>query len=186
MGLLYTTEGTRRVIDTLNTAFDYGPNIGLAYIREQLRTDPSLQSFVRNRNWQLARFAFVFQIYPADQKLTNPGNVVPREKARWHWFLKQFLGRDQRRLHNLIRDALTDAMDNPSLSIVRVTFDHIESSVSTNPDVVIFDAPLPGTTGRVRNITLITVKVAESEPGTDFDPPGMGEPRPRTPPWRHT
>ena len=49
MGLLFTTEGTRRIIDTLNTAFD-GPNRGLDVIRSALPNAPKLSAKIASRN----------------------------------------------------------------------------------------------------------------------------------------
>jgi hypothetical protein len=89
-----------------------------------------------------------------------------------------------------IRNALADAILNQDssgtpLNIVRVSFDHVELAGKDNPNVVIFDAPLPGLSGgNVRHITLFTVPVPDIQDGSPFDPTDPDEPEPIVkPPW---
>lgn len=196
MGFLYTTEGTRRVLDTLNTAFD-GPGKGLDFIRSSAPPDSKLRKLIERRNWRPARLAWLLQLLPFDQG-SSAGSPEPikgrRETKRWHWFLKNVVGPSA--TFPAIRNALADAILNQdtngtALNIVRVSFDHVELVGKDNPNVVIFDAPLPGVGGgNVRHITLFTVPVPEKQPngnpfdGTPFDPTAPDEPDPVVrPPW---
>lgn len=195
MGFLYTTEGTRRVLDTLNTAFD-GPSKGLDYIRSSVAANDQLRDMVAKRNWKPARLARILQLLPFDQgnSAGPPGKIRAREAKRWHWFLKNVVGPSA--TFAPIRNALADAILNrdssgTTLTIVRVSFSHVELTGKDNPNVVIFDAPLPGNSGgTVRQITLFTVPVPEKQPngdpfdGTPFDPPELNEPDPiKKAPW---
>jgi hypothetical protein len=172
MGFLYTTEGTRRVLDTLNTAFD-GPGKGLQFIRDKAPPGSNLWKLIETRNWKPGRLARMLQLLPFDQR-KPPGALVKREAMRWHWFLKNVVGTSA--TFAPIRNALADAIlkqdsKGAPLNIVRVSFDHVELAGKDNPNVVIFDAPLPGATNgeTVRHITLFTVPVPEIQEGTEFD-----------------
>jgi hypothetical protein len=189
MGLLYTTEGTRRVLNTLNTAFD-GPGKGLDYIRSSAPPGSKLRKLIEKRSWKPARLARMLQLLPFDQGNSTgpPGKLRDRDTRRWHWFLKNVLGASA--AFPPIRNALADAILNQDssgtpLNLVRVSFDHVELTGKDNPNVVIFDAPLPGLSGgNVRHITLFTVPVPEIQDGTPFDPNDPDEPDPIVkPPW---
>ena len=188
MGLLFTTEGTRRVLNTLNTAFD-GPNKGLDHIRSAVGTNLKLQRMLERRRWKPARLAWALQLLPFDQgnSAGPPGRLRERDSRRWHWFLKNVVGPTA--AFAPIRNALADAILNQDsngtrLNIVRVSFDYVELPPKDNANVVIFDAPLPGISGgNVRHITLFTVPVPEIQDGTPFDPPDSDDPDPIKPPW---
>src|SRR5579871_6692228 len=105
MGLLFTSKDTRRIIDTLNTAFD-GPNGGLAAIRGM--ADPnSSEPVVQKRGqkiaegkWKPGRLARMLQLLPYDQNpnaSTDPTSpnykgLGHRATKRWHYFLHTVVG----------------------------------------------------------------------------------------------
>ena len=69
MGLLFTTEGTRRIINTLNTAFDESDG-GLKFIRGYLQPNPpsALYSLLTSPStWQAGQFAAMLDLMPYDQ-----------------------------------------------------------------------------------------------------------------------
>src|SRR5262249_27919629 len=98
MGFLYTTQGTQRVLDTLNTAFNDSSG-GLAYIRGLLTSVPQFNGYLRGRGFKLDRLARVLQIYPADQSPTH-APVDGRELARWTYFLRKTLFSNARTIHD--------------------------------------------------------------------------------------
>ena len=171
MGLLFTTEGTRRVVDTLNTAFD-GPGKGLAVIRKRRDTDAKFRDRVAKRKWPAGHLARMLLLLPFDQA-KSPGKLNNADTKRWHYFLKQIVGqhKDKTVFENL-RDALADAIlntdvNNVALDIVRVTFDHVELDVVPYP-IVISDQTVPKV-GTVRHITLFTKNVDVGELGSQFE-----------------
>jgi hypothetical protein len=189
MGLLWTTEGTRRVLNTLNTAFD-GPNKGLDFIRSAASPGSRLRKKIAKRDWKPGRLARMLKLVPVDQG-NSAGPPKPSEskhKARWRYFLKNVLGPSA--AFAPIRNALADAILNEDangtpLKILRVSFDHVELASPANPNVVIFDAPQPGVPGwSVRHITLFTVPVPEVIVEPQPDPVDSDEPDPiDNPPW---
>ncbi len=190
MGLLFTTEGTRRVINTLNTAFD-GPGKGLDVIRNSAASAPKLLKKVAKRNWKPGHLARMLSLFPYDQGdgAGKRGAIDNRHTKRWHFFLKTVVGSTDA-VFVPLRDALADAILNQdsngnALSIVRVAFDHVElGGPQDDPGIKIFDAPLPGTGGGVlRHITLFTVPVPKAEVGSDFDGNDSDEGDLPTPPW---
>jgi hypothetical protein len=173
----------------LNTAFD-GPGKGLDYIRGSAPPGSKLRKLLEKRNWKPARLARALQLLPFDQgnSAGPPGKLRERDTKRWHWFLKNVVGPTA--AFAPIRNALADAILNQDssgtpLNIVRVSFDHVELAGKDNPNVVIFDAPLPGLSGgNVRHITLFTVPVPDIQDGSPFDPTDPDEPEPIVkPPW---
>ena len=87
MGMLFTTEGTRRIVDALNTAFS---EAGVNQIRSDEAAKPWLTDL--NRKWKLARACFIYSIYPVSlDPDNNPGQVLQKHKHRWHFFLKNHL-----------------------------------------------------------------------------------------------
>jgi hypothetical protein len=195
MGLLWTTEGTRRIKNTLNTAFD-GPTpankplMGLDLIRQGVYATPKLLAKVRSRKWKAGHLARALQLLPYDQSAAK-NQIDPKDIKRWHYFLKNVVGSSSTfaPIQNALADAILyqDPGGNPAIR--RVSFDHVELPVldpnnPPNPNVVIFDAPLTGTGvggDLVRHITLFTVEVDKNQGGSDFDP-SDGDDLP-TPPW---
>jgi hypothetical protein len=198
MGLLFTSDGTRRIIDTLNTAFDGpspagGPAIGLDFIRT--KADAKILTKIGKRNWAPGHLTRMLKLLPFDQH-TGAADL-PNETKKWWWFVRKLVGNSA--TFGPIRTALADAIfkqdsynGNAPLNIVRVSFDHVELPASTNPlipdpnpNVVIFDAPLPGAAGGglVRNITLFTVNAKLD----DTPPPLSGDEQDISvkPPWVH-
>ena len=171
MGMLFTTEGTRRIVDTLNTAFG---GVGVAKIRGYEATDQWLTK--PNKDWRLARACYVYQIYPVSQDPNNLGALDPKHKKRWHYFLKNHLFVKFKVTHDQIRDAIKAGLTDMTIS--RFAFDHVEVDANANVGVVIFDAPIPGLTTKVRHVTLMTPAVPAAEGGSDFDPPQNGEGEP--------
>jgi hypothetical protein len=204
MGLLFTTEGTRRVINTLNTAFD-GPDTtnktGLYAIRQAASTAPKFYAKVKTRVWKAGHVAKMLSLFPYDQGESSggtpgkTGQLLERDTKRWHYFLKTVVGPAEDAVFKPLRNALADAITNQdsngnALNIMRVSFDHVElESANANPNIVIFDAPLPGTTGMVRHITLFTAAVPQKDPngnsldGTPFDANDNDEQDFPNPPW---
>jgi hypothetical protein len=172
MGLLFTTEGTRRIINTLNTAFD-GPGSGLDAIRAAVSGNAKLAKKVAKRTWKPGHFAWMLQLLPYDQGSTSydgQGNQVqnsgqplqPRDRKRWHYFLRSMGYTDSTfqtltPLFTTLRDALadailnTDSQGNPlkdptgaQKTIARIVVDHVElENANDIPNVVIFDTSLP-------------------------------------------
>jgi hypothetical protein len=194
MGLLFTTPGTQRIIDTLNTAFD-GPGKGLELIQGAAASkDSKLGAMVATRNWMPGYLALMLDLLPYDQSPTNPtrGPTFNADQRRWKYFLRKVLGPTA--AFAPIRSALADAIlkrdsSGAPLNIVRVSFDCVELTGSANPNVVIFDAPLPGDGGAtVRHITLFT-KYVEGGPGgptppLPVDPHEPADREPANPPWK--
>lgn len=173
MGMLFTTRGTRRIIDALNTAFS---EKGMS----QIRGDESTKLWLTDpkKDWKLVRAAYAYSIFPISQDPDdNPGVTDPKSKKKWHYFLKDHLGSSSNKpVHDQIRDAIRDGLLAVG-SISRFSFDHVELAPSSNVSVVIFDAPIPGATTKLRQFTLLTPAVPKNQDGTDFDPtPGEGEP----------
>jgi hypothetical protein len=174
MGLLVSTRGTRNILDTLNTVFDWvpapqsgPPTSGLGYLQNYAGTYPNLTQAgqtIFGRQWKVGALADLFGLDPTDQS----SNVTdPTDKRRWRFFLKSLPSDIFSRLQNALADAIlnVDANGKPlkdpsntSFSIVRVTFDHVELEDPndlqvTNPNpnlvpsIVIFDSPLPNPSG---------------------------------------
>ena len=93
MGLLYTTEGTRRMLDTLNTAFDASDN-GLKYIRSLAPPGSKLEDMLKKQNWAPGHLAAALKLYPYDQS-PNPQPLDPQHVKRWAYFLKKVVGNQQ-------------------------------------------------------------------------------------------
>lgn len=187
MGLLFTTEGTRRILDTLNIAFDgpsppNGPLVGLDLIRKAI-SDNNLTAKIKKADWAPGHFARMLYLLPIDQASANLTNTKTHN-GRWHHFLRKIVagGNDPnsvpyQTVFAPLRSALADAIltVDPSTgkpTILRVSFDHVEidepaAPTSTDgnapPSLVIFDAPLyienGSTPGKLRHITLFTVRV---------------------------
>jgi hypothetical protein len=188
MGLLHTTPGTRRILDTLNTAFD-GPGKGLQFIRNAASPGSPLYRKVARRNWRPGTLARMLRLLPFDQA-KPPSAGKADETKRWFYFLRRVIGPTA--AFPAIRDALADAILNQdssgaALNIVRVSFDHVELDGPANPNVVIYDAPVPGLPGgNVRHITLFTVRVPDVIVDPQPDVPEPDEPPPISkPPWEH-
>ena len=199
MGLLWKTEGTRRIVATLNLAFEAGTGQGLDYIRNNAA--PKILNKIAKGNWQPGHLARMLQLYPYDQPVSGtPGQINPKDRKRWHYFLKAVIGKQDgtstspyETVFKPLRAALSDAITRKDSStgkylIDHVSFDHVEVASIAAPTLVIFD--LPGTGGTtVRHITLLTVAVDPGLPGEDPDPPdgdeqdfpGLGIGRP---PWK--
>jgi hypothetical protein len=203
MGLLFTTEATRRVVNTLNTAFD-GPSkdpinnpTGLDAIRKIAPTGSKLANKIALRDWKPGRLARMLLLLPYDQSgQQNP--LSDGHTKRWHYFLKTVVGSstDKGSVFATLQNALADAILNTAtdstgaaLDIVRVSFDHVELADNANMDIVIFDAPVkslnPSKPPKVaRHITLFTATVPEKNPngtplkGTPFDGPDSDLPDP--------
>jgi hypothetical protein len=194
--LLFTTEGTRRIIDTLNTAFD-GPSpdpnkpIGLDVIRS-LATPGSpnynraFYNKIYSRKWKAGHLARMLLLLPFDQG-TPPGTLNNSDTKRWHWFLVKVFGPSA--AFQPICVALADAIlnydsNNKFLNIVRVTFDHVDQALPY--PVVMYDSSLPLNAGNVRHITLYTTpNVPAAEQGSRFDPKDSDEPDAfENAPWR--
>jgi hypothetical protein len=185
MGLLYTTEGTRNILDTLNTAFD-GSNKGLKFIRDKVKAselasapaDRKLYEMVYNQKWRRGHLATTLQLFPYNQ---NTGGIQGDDKARWAFFLKTVVGAK----FNELRKALSEAILNTSgVNIASVSFSHVEKTGS--PNLVIYDAPLTndlnGPYGR--HITLFTRHLTTGE-RADFDAPDSDDGPPIVdPPWQ--
>ena len=190
MGLLIRSDGTQRIIETLNAAFDgpsptNGPPLGLDVIRSYafLGTPPTggLSTFgntIQDRSWAGGVLADALDLKPKD----GNGNSNPNHNRRWTWFLQHILGPDATvftPLRNALADAILSFDSSNKPLIVRVTFDHVEleDPNTSNPDpdtplpiansIVIFDAPLAapnaGTFGTVRHITLFTPPVPKKK-----------------------
>ena len=189
MGLLFTTEGTRRIVNTLNTAFD-GPTptgkplIGLDVIRGLAGTPPNLTAFgtlVAGRNWAPGQVAGMLDLLPYDQGNESGGNsgpkgkLNPRDTRRWNYFLTSLSPAVFKLLQNALAGAILNQDDNGSplnYKIIRAAFDHVHTDPNTNPNLVVFDAPLPGFAGAyVRHITLFTPEVPNGNLGNNFGPP---------------
>jgi hypothetical protein len=135
MGLLFTTEGSRRIKNTLNTAFDESPG-GLAYIKG-LATPPipatpisaaipagPIWSIVKDRNWNPATLAAALDLMPYDQGSgdgdqgngPNPHDPSKGKKKkdvwRWNYFLKSVIGTSTSAgsVFATLRSALADAI----------------------------------------------------------------------------
>jgi hypothetical protein len=159
MGLLFTTEGTRRIINTLNTAFD-GPDptgkFGLAYIRglwNGATPNTTVANYVNN-GWAPSQLATALDLLPYDQgtgegrdrKDHNPPNTPTaydvRHAKRWIWFLQNVLGSNAAApTFNTIMGALQHAIKNDvpdpnspgkTLDIQRVSFDHVELDANSD------------------------------------------------------
>jgi hypothetical protein len=111
MGLLFTTEGTRRIKNTLNTAFDDSAD-GLTYIRSFVGTPSdkptsnltAFGQFIKLRTWTPGQLAVALDLMPYDQGSGdgNQGNgpihpVNPKPKKntdvkRWNYFLAGVVG----------------------------------------------------------------------------------------------
>jgi hypothetical protein len=194
MGLLFTTPGTQRILDTLNTAFD-GPDKGLQFIRDH--ADSNILKKVDGRKWAPGHLAKMLKLVPFDQATGSPD--VPDETARWWWFLRKLVGKQATKdfLFDPLCQALADAIlkqDHTNgkayYNIVKVSFDHVELPAAQTekddppPNLVIFDAPWPGIAGaKVRHITLLTVRARDKDdpPSLDGDEKEIAE-TPR-PPW---
>jgi hypothetical protein len=156
MGLLFTTEGTRRIINTLNSAFDESDD-GLKYIRRLVTcTDTlynaTLYTLISSRGWEPAQLAEMLDLMPYDQGSGDgdDGNgptphdpakpIKEKARKRWKHFLTNMIGDknpavDGKTPYNTVfaplRVALADAIlnkdiNNTALNIVRVSFDHVE------------------------------------------------------------
>jgi hypothetical protein len=184
MGLLYTTEATRRILDTLNTAFDES---GLSYIRARIDptapvTDPRRQLYdmLDQRQWRRGHLATALELFPYDQ---GPGSgLVPDHKRRWAFLLRSVVASKFDDLKRALSDAI---LNRTGVNIVKMSFSHVEKSGA--PNLVVFDAPMiPGNPGGdyVRHITLFTRRLMGGE-NDDFEPPAQGEPPPfANPPWK--
>ena len=165
MGLLFRTEGTRRIIDSLNTAFDSAALQALQNLAGASAYPNGLTTWgktIQARNWAPYWLADPgnLDLNPKDSN----GNSNSTHKARWKIFLTSVLSST---VFATLRDALADAILNhdssgTQLNIARVSFDHVELEHPNDPqNIVIFDAPLPGAVnkGVVRHITILTPPV---------------------------
>jgi len=170
MGLLFTSEGTRRIVDTLNTAFD-GPGKGLQIIRDGVAADPFLQGLISSRQWNPGDLAQALDLLPYDQGEDSgpPQPIRARHKLRWTYFLMKIVGGNAS-LFGSLRNALADAILNMDsngkpLTIVRVAFDHVElEDTNDSANLVVFDLPNADKTATVRHITLFTIPVPATLP----------------------
>jgi hypothetical protein len=189
MGLLYTTEATRNILDTLNTAFDgpnptAPPNSGLQYIRDQVEasrtsTDPRLYNMVNNPPWKRGHLATTLQLFPYNQKTGGMAN--PGDKGRWAFFLKSVVGPSFGDLCKALSDAI---LKKAAVNIIQVSFHHVEKTGS--PNLVYYDAPLtPSPSGPyARQITLFTRNLIVGESAT-FDTPDPSDGPPfNNPGWQ--
>jgi hypothetical protein len=195
MGLLFTTEGTRRVLDTLNEAFNAA---NLAIIQSAATNSfgqlSDLGNMVNGRGWRPGHLASALKLMPYDQG--NPGThpnwvpqpakgMVDKHRKRWAYFLRNVV--DDGSAASDTFKALRNALADPILdkTFVRVTFSHVETDVAVSPNLVVFDAAdASGKT--VRHITLFTAAVPANQNSTDFEPKANGEPDPpASVPWEH-
>jgi hypothetical protein len=183
MGFIYTSEGTRRILDTLNTAFD-GPGAGkgLQYIRDQVDAsfagDKKLYNMISGAKWRRGHLATTLQLLPFDQ---GAGGIDPSHTARWAFFLKTVVGGKFDDLCKALSEAI---LKKAAVNIVRIAFAHVEKSGS--PNLVIYDAPLTSDVNGpyVRYITLFTRALVAGE-RDQFDPPDADDGNPLTgAPWR--
>jgi hypothetical protein len=178
MGLLYTTPGTQRILDTLNTAFDRS-NDGLAYIRARATPGSKLEDMLKKKNWAAGHLASALKLFPYDQS--------PREEPlqdydvrRWAYFLKKVVGND---LFKKIKEKLAEAILSPNF--VSVSFNHIESN---RQDLLVIDTPVGSDLNGpfARHLTVYTINVPAGKVD-DFDRPPTtpDEPDPLpSPPWQ--
>src|SRR5262249_39012982 len=105
MGFLFTKEGTQRIVDTLNTAFN---EKGLALI-QQTASDPNtkLGALVRTRNWGSGQLALMLNLLPYDQS-GHGDKIKKRHIQKWFYFLRKVLGGTS--AFAPIRSALADAI----------------------------------------------------------------------------
>lgn len=169
MGLLIPTAATRKLIDLLNISF-YGPNAGLLSLRNKAgllpgQTPTALGRKIRNKNWARGELARGLDLLPSDPDANQARRLVNR------WM--HLLTRLPDSVFAPLKDTLGDALTN--MSVVRVSFDHVELENPGDPDdndndnlvprVVVFDVPLPdpaaggASLGILRHVTLFTQRV---------------------------
>jgi hypothetical protein len=186
MGLLYTTEGTRRILDTLNTAFS-GPDSkdnGLKQIRDAVeaskKTDQKLYNMVLNHPWKRGHLATTLDLLPYDQ---NAGGITDSDIARWAFFLKTVV---DGKFNELCKALSESILNTAGVNIVRVSFNHIDKEKGS-PNLVVYDAPLTDDLNGpyARQITLFTrnLKTGEKDKFDDPDPANDGPPLPN-PTWK--
>lgn len=184
MGLLYTTVGAGRILDTLNTAFS-GPDSkdnGLKYIRDAVEAskkgDQKLYNMIRNPPWKRGHLATTLALLPYDQAA---GGINPADTARWAFFIKTVIGGKFNDLCKALSEAI---LDTANVKIVRVSFNHVEHT--GNPNLVVYDAPLTsdlnGPYGR--QITLFTRNLKPTGETDTFDDPDPADGPPLNPPWK--
>jgi hypothetical protein len=186
MGLLYTTEGTRRILDTLNTAFS-GPDSkdkGLQFIRDAVEASKKteqklLYNMILNHPWKRGHLATTLALLPYDQG--KGGGINPADTARWAFFIKTVIGGKFNDLCKALSEAI---LDSASVRIVSVSFDHVEHS--GRPNLIVYDAPLTndlnGPYGR--HITLFTRNLNPTGDTDKFDAPDPADGPPLNPPWK--
>jgi len=175
MGLLYTTEGTRRILDTLNTAFD-GSDNGLKYIRAQAKADAKLEDMLTKQNWAAGHLASALKLFPYNQG-GGGSSDFDTDKARWAYFLKKVIGSQ---LFKDLKKKLAEAILSPNF--VSVSFNHRESD---SPNLWVIDTPVGSNLNGpyARQITLLTINVPAGKQD-QFDPKTSDEPDPLAkPPW---
>jgi hypothetical protein len=170
MGMLFTTVGTKRIVETLNTAFqDLSVIRGLPQYATVL---PLLQSTTTNN---LSSVTYYLRIYPYRQKNPNqPGDkngvYDVKDARRWKYFLDNL---DLTSAVN-IQGALATALQNTNMN--RVVFDHVAIPGTSAPaSVVVFDAPNPVGSGRLMSITLMTVEIDPSIQGPQLPAPSNAQ-----------
>jgi len=184
MGLLYTTEGTRRILDTLNTAFS-GPDSkdkGLQFIRDAVeaskKTDQKLYNMILKHPWKRGHLATTLALLPYDQ---DKGGINPTDTARWAFFVKTVIGGKFNELCKALSEAI---LNSASVNIVRVSFDHVEHK--GKPNLIVYDAPLTddlnGPYGR--QITLFTRNLSPTGDTDKFDEPDSADGPPLDQPWK--
>jgi hypothetical protein len=176
MGMLFTTEGTKRIVETLNTAFQ-----DLSVIRTLPQYGRVLQLLQQPGN-QLSSIAYVLRIFPYRQR--NPhapgdqnGVYNRRDAARWRYFLDNL----DANTSSTIQSALLAAFNNSTIN--RTVCDHVSlPGVAAPSSVVVFDAPNPAAGGqRLMSITLMTVEIDPGNNGTPFPAPSSAQAQ--NPPW---
>jgi hypothetical protein len=178
MGLLYTTPGTQRILDTLNTAFD-SSNDGLTYIRALAAPGSKLEDMLKKQNWAPGHLASALKLYPYDQS-PNPQPLDPKDVKRWAYFLKKVIGNQ---LFKDIKQKLAEAILSPNF--VSISFSHRESD---RAGLLVIDTPVGSSLNGpfARHLTLSTINVpAGKEDDFDTPPTTPQEPAPLPgPPWQ--
>lgn len=184
MGLLYTTEGTRNILDTLNTAFD-GPSKGLQIIRDAVQAskigDQKLYNMVANPPWKRGHLATTLELFPYNQ---GPGSNpnFDHHKARWAFFLRTVVGGKFDELCKAISEAI---LDTGPVKVSKVSFFHVEKGGA--PNLLVYYAPMTNDLNGpyAQQITLFTRNLKDTGDTSTFDPPDPGnDGLPLNPPWK--
>jgi hypothetical protein len=110
MGFLWTTEGTRRVLDTLNNAFDA---TGSPTFAARWKADSQLAQYIRDRAMAAGPPGVGPQAHACGSALgrarRRDGNDQRRHRKRWHWFLQDMASKSPATF-TAIQNALSDGI----------------------------------------------------------------------------